>query len=231
MNMYENRQDYAYDLIKKLVLTAELKPNEKISRAELSKELHIGNTPMREAIIRLEKEGLFRIMPQSGTFVSKIDAEEIKQAFFVRQNIERLVFKEACELITSKQIKELEKMLVIQRLLSDTNDNEMFFNFDDEFHEFFYKVANKGYIWKWMETISLSLKRYRFLELKVQEPSWHVMQSEHEQIVKLLKKKEHEELNNLVDHHINNMEPHIDFVLKSFPDYFEQQGDYKTMDK
>ena len=115
--MYDNRQDYAYETIKKLVLTAELAPDSRISRAELSEELRIGNTPMREAIIRLEKEGLFRIMPQSGTYVSKINIEEVKQAYFVRQNIEKLIFEEAAEKITSKQIKELERMLVIQRLL------------------------------------------------------------------------------------------------------------------
>lgn len=219
--MYDNRQDYAYETIKKLVLTAELAPDSRISRAELSEELRIGNTPMREAIIRLEKEGLFRIMPQSGTYVSKINIEEVKQAYFVRQNIEKLIFEEAAEKITSKQIKELERMLVIQRLLSDTNDNEMFFNFDEEFHEFFYKVANKEHVWRWMETISLSLLRYRHLTLQIEEASWHSIQTEHEVIVKSIKKKSKELLKETVGIHLDKMAPDLNAVVERFPDYFE----------
>ena len=221
MSMYENRQDYAYDTIKKLVLNAELSPNSRVSRAELSEKLHIGNTPMREAIIRLEKEGLFRIMPQSGTYVSKINIEQVKQAYFVRQNIEKRIFEEPADMITGKQIKELERMLVIQRLLSDTNDNEMFFTFDEEFHEFFYKVVNKEHVWRWMETISLSLRRYQHLNLQIEDASWHSIQTDHEVIVKSIKKKSKELFKETVESHLNKMKPELNVVVKQFPDFFE----------
>lgn len=223
MAAFENRQDFAYDAIKKMVMKTELKPNSKVSRIELAEDLNLGNTPIREAIIRLEKEGLFRIMPQSGTYVSKINVSEVKQAFFVRKTIEKLVFEEAFEKATSKNIKELEKKLVIQRLLADTDDKELYISFDEEFHEQFFNLVGKEYTWRWLDTISVSLQRYHYLKLKTLELSWHQMLTEHELIVKAMKKKDCSEYLALVSDHIDAMEPEIELLQARYPDYFETQ--------
>ena len=221
MNIYENRQEFAYDAIKKMILRTELKPNSKVSRIELADELNLGNTPIREAIIRLEKEGLFRIMPQSGTYVSKINISEVEQAFFVRQTLEKIIFEEAFEKITNKHIKELEKKLVIQRLLADTDDKELYLVFDDEFHEYFYNLVDKAYTWKWLDTISIPLKRYRYLKLKTYDFSWHMMLTEHEQIVKALKKKDLVEYKSLLSLHIASLAPDVDLLKEAHPESFE----------
>lgn len=222
MSIYENRQEFAYDTIKKMVLRTELKPNSKVSRIELAEELHLGNTPIREAMIHLEKEGLFRVIPQSGTYVSKINISEAKEAFFVRQTLEKLIFEEAFEKATSKHIKDLEKKLIIQRLLADTEDKELYLSFDDEFHEYFYKLVDKTYTWKWLDTISISLKRCQYLKLKTYDLSWHTLLTEHEQIVKALKKKDYSEYKSLLSSHISSLAPDIDLIMTTHPEYFEE---------
>jgi Transcriptional regulators len=132
-----NYQNEAYDRIKQLIVTSELIPGQRISKNELVKQLGIGETPIREAIILLRKDGLFQIVPQSGTYVSKINLQEMFQARFVRENIETMIFETVCDVITEEQLQELERQLKIQRIYFEEGNREMYFKLDEEFHHFF----------------------------------------------------------------------------------------------
>lgn len=224
MDIYENKQDFAYSALKRLVLTCELKPNEKISRQDLAEQLRVGNTPIREAILRLEREGLFRTVPQSGTFVTAINIAEVSEAGFIRKNIEKLIFKEAFEKATKQDIKELEKTLVIQRMIFDSNDFEMLFRFDDQFHEYFYRIAEKHFTWSWIEMINIIPKRVSYLQSMNEESSWHEIHTDHENIVKTLKNNDKEKYIELVTRHIEDLQPATDLMYKSYPDYFETKN-------
>ena len=61
-----NYQDEAYTAIKQMILSMQLTPGEKVDKYELSTQLNIGVTSIREAIIRLRREGLFDVIPQIG---------------------------------------------------------------------------------------------------------------------------------------------------------------------
>lgn len=222
MEVYENKQDYAYNELKRLILTCELKPNEKISRKNLAEELHVGNTPIREAILRLEREGLFHTIPQSGTFVTKLNRKNIEESFFIRKNIEQKIFEEVFEIVTKKHIKELEQMLIIQRVVFDSNDFEMLFNFDDQFHKYFYKISEKEFTWSWVATIGATLQRGKFLQFEDEESSWHKMQTDHENIVKSLKSKDQETYYRLVSNHLKSLKPDIDEIFGKHPEYFDK---------
>lgn len=221
MDIYENKQDYAYNALKRLIITCELKPSEKISRQKLADELHVGNTPIREAILRLEREGLFRTIPQSGTFVTAINKKQVEETIFIRQNIERLVFEEAYEKATKQDIKELEKMLIIQRLAFDSNDFEVINTYDDQFHKYFYEIVDKNFTWTWIDMISSPVKRLIYLQSIDVETSWHETQTSHEKIVQMIKKQLKDEYISLTKKHIENLNPNINFVFNKYPDYFE----------
>lgn len=219
-----NYQNEAYDTIKEMILKAELKPGQKISLRELVIKLKIGDTPIREAIIRLRKEGLFRVVPQSGTYVSKINLQEVYEARFVRENIEKLVFEEACDLITDEQIIELEKKIKIQQIYIDTDDQDTYFQLDEEFHEFFYEVACKKYVWNWIQQLNIQLNRYRYLRLELKELSWDTITDEHKAIVSLVKDKKRKELGKAISAHLHMIDKDSKVVLAAFPDYFETEN-------
>lgn len=213
-------QDKAYEEIKKLVMTAKLQPGQKISKNELVETLEIGDTPVREAIIRLHREGLLEVIPQSGTYVSKINLSEVYQARFVRENIEPTIFKEATELATSKQLQELEKKIKIQAIYFEDQDPQMYFNLDEEFHEYFYKMAGKEFVWEWLQLLNTALNRFRYLRLDVKELGWLNILTEHRQILEYVTKKDYEPLNEILLKHIHTVDDDIKIVMKEFPDYF-----------
>lgn len=101
---------------------------QKISEKELEQRLIIGRTPIREAIIRLRREALIHVVPQSGTYISKISIKQIEEARFVRETLEKEVFVAACQAVTEEQLKELEKLVILQRTYAQLKDEIEFSN-------------------------------------------------------------------------------------------------------
>lgn len=218
--MIENNQTRAYQQLKTLVLKNQLKPGQKVSKKELVQKLGIGDTPVREAILRLQKEGLVQVIPQSGTYISKIDLQEVYEARFVRENIEKLVAQEVCDRITPQQIIELENMLKIQHIYFEAKDHDHYFQLDEEFHQAFYVIANKEHVWKWLQLLNTALNRFRYLRLEVEELGWDNILAEHQQIVALIKLKDRAQLAEAVAHHIHKVNEDAEVVLKAFPEFF-----------
>ena len=67
----------AYDLILKKIIDAEYEPGQKISEKKIEEDLQIGRTPVREALLQLRQESLINVIPQSGTYISKIDLKDV----------------------------------------------------------------------------------------------------------------------------------------------------------
>ena len=93
----ENGKDYAYRVLKDNIMTLNLKPGELLSEADLSEKLGISRTPIREVLMRLKNEHLIEVKPQTGTYISLIDANLIEEAMFMRYTLEKEV--EVCSSI------------------------------------------------------------------------------------------------------------------------------------
>lgn len=215
-----NNQTRAYSKIKELILKDSLRPGQKISKNLLVKETGIGDTPVREAMLRLQREGLLKVIPQSGTYISKINLKEVYQARFVRETIEKEILADICQTISSQELAELESKLKIQRIYFEAKDTQRYFQLDEEFHYFFYEIAEKKFVWHWLQEINTALNRYRFLRLKVKDLSWENILTEHETILQLIKDKEIELLKSAISSHLNKVDEDSEIVIKKFPDYF-----------
>lgn len=221
MSVHNPPKKTPYDIIKSLIITAKLKPNTQVSRSELSRELNIGISPTREAMLALSNEGLFRIVPQSGTYVSKINLQELDQAYFVIRTLEEIIFKEAYGLIGSESISELEKMKSIHKLLADDSNNEMLIQFLLEFHQFFFELTKKSYVWEWINVIGLSITRYRYLKLDTQLIDWHTIQEKQNNLVELLKNGSKLEYELEIVNYLNSTKPIPQPLMEKYPDFFE----------
>lgn len=89
------RED-AYDRIKELIITLQLAPGQELSETELMSRLGLGRTPIREALLRLEVEGLVKSQPRRGYWVSDITLKEIRDLFDVRRPLEETIASLAC---------------------------------------------------------------------------------------------------------------------------------------
>ena len=85
---YRNIQDMVYDTLRTNILNFRLVPGTIMSTQDTATKLQVSRTPVREAFIRLQRDGLVQILPQRETMVSLIDMNRVNQERFLRMNLE-----------------------------------------------------------------------------------------------------------------------------------------------
>lgn len=81
-------QTLVYEELKKNIMLMKLKPGQAMSTQEMATKLNVSRTPVREAFLRLQSEGLVEMIPQRETMVSKIDLKRVDQEKFIRESLE-----------------------------------------------------------------------------------------------------------------------------------------------
>ncbi|MCP9312468.1 GntR family transcriptional regulator [Liquorilactobacillus satsumensis] len=208
----------AYATILKKIINTEYKPGQRISEKELGEELNIGRTPVREALLQLRQEGLINVVPQSGTYITKIDLEVAVSARFIRESIEIRIIKEAAA--TAPASPRLHTILNNQKFFSKQKEFERFFAEDEAFHEEFYRMTNHQQVWDWLQTINMQLNRFRMLRLKVVELPWKTLIDEHQKILTAVEQHKPAEAERLIENHLHLMLDEEGALLKAFPNYF-----------
>lgn len=210
----------AYSEILKRIINTEYQPGQRISEKNLSQELDIGRTPIREALLQLRQEGLINVIPQSGTYITKIDLQVAISARFIRESIETRVVKEATASYDTLAITKLNTIIANQKFFSKQKEFENFFREDEAFHRQFYLMTNHQQVWDWLQITNIQLNRFRMLRLKVKELPWENLINEHVNILKAVKNHDPEEAERLIANHLHLMIDEKDALLHTFPDYF-----------
>ena len=89
----ENNKEFSYRVIKESIMSLELRPGQEISEIELAEALQISRTPIREVMTKLREENLVNVIPQVGTYVSKIKLKLIEEAAFMRFTLEKEIIE------------------------------------------------------------------------------------------------------------------------------------------
>ena len=125
----ESLTDRIVKLIHEDIFERNLLPGSKISLTELAAKWGISITPLREAIRKVEAEGLITSVPGKGFIVRTVHPDDVKEIFIVRKTLESLACKLACKNITEQEIKEIEKIQESLKKIArenKVNDNEEF---------------------------------------------------------------------------------------------------------
>ena len=216
-----NLTDQAYDRISQKIIKTIYKPRSKRSEKAIESDLKIGRTPIREALLRLKQEQLIEVIPQSGTYISKIDLKSVLDARFVRTSIEQQIMKEAA----TKKISDSQKLLFEINLQNQyksmvIKDFNLFLDLDNEFHHTFYSLTNHSEIWNWIQTINVQFDRYRFLSLNVEQFSWIRLIDDHQDILKAVLDHDTSRVQNCTKRHLNLALKEKKTVIAKFPEYF-----------
>ncbi|MGG0516452.1 GntR family transcriptional regulator [Bacillus pseudomycoides] len=214
-------QFQAYQAIRKKIIYSDLEPGKKISEKGLEEMLNIGRTPIRESLIQLRQQELVYTIPQSGTYVSKIDLSSAKNARFVRKQIERQVMMECCAKLTSKTKKVLETIIEEQEKAVSVKDSRAFFHTDNLFHETCFEIANRQEVWQWLDGNNTHLERFRWLRVITKDLNWDIIMNQHYQLFNAIVNHDPEEANFITSLHLHMMLDDQETILKRFPDYFK----------
>ncbi|MBU9790361.1 GntR family transcriptional regulator [Lentilactobacillus sp. TOM.63] len=226
--MMDNMRSDAYHEIKYKIIHFDYIPGQKISEKTISQELGLGRTPVREAIIRIEREGLIEVIPQSGTYITRIDMADAKDARFVRECIEPKIMLSAAANISDESLATLRKNLSEQDKTASEINPDSFFDLDQDFHHEFYKVVNKEIVWDWLQINNTQLNRFRRLRLKEMDLNWSTIYTQHKNIFEAVVDKNIDDLEYLVNEHLHLMLLERHQVLDAYPDYFRNYDEEAT---
>jgi DNA-binding GntR family transcriptional regulator len=147
-----NLSDLAYKHISDKLLNGQLTPGQKISEPALAKQLGISRTPVREAIQRLQNEGLLQQVPSSGTYVAKTNRVPLIETYEIRLALETMAVRKVAERIRPRDLQQLKKCCdqmksiinTMQRNKIDDIESDLLVKFlsaDMDFHLTIMKIA------------------------------------------------------------------------------------------
>lgn len=160
----------AYDEIRRLILSEQLVSGELISENQLASYLNMSRTPVREAIRRLETEGLMEAHKGLGTFLKPLTVRDIRNIFGVRSALELLACETAIDQITDEEIEDARQSLIsmLERHRSGEEIDRMEFSrLDGQIHDLLIRKSNNSYIKILMDQIYFQVDRYRIISFRV----------------------------------------------------------------
>ena len=126
--------DYVYQQIRKGIFDKTLKSRQRLPEITVAKEYDVSRTPVREALRRLENEGLVQIVPGWGACLASPTRQEIIDTYEVRENLEVMAIKKASMLITPLQQCRLQEQIDAEKKTFSDKDIESYLNVNDAFH-------------------------------------------------------------------------------------------------
>ena len=188
------------------ILKGKYEENEELRESTLGKELGVSRTPVREALRQLELEGLVKIIPNKGAYVTGITGKDVSDIYVIRSLLEGLCARWATEHITEEQIDKLEEII----LLSEYHVNKkkelasQVTKLDSEFHEVLYEASNSRILEHVLSDYHNYVQSARKMSVTKQNRAEKSI-AEHKEILQAIKEKDADRAEKLANEHIMNV--------------------------
>jgi GntR family transcriptional regulator, rspAB operon transcriptional repressor len=213
-------REHVYTAIKTQILKLELEPGRKISEKEIGETLQVSRTPIREAFLKLAQEELLEIYPQRGTFVSRINLEQVEEARFMRENIERGIVRLACEQFPEDYFIQLETNIAMQKLFDEKKNFTRLYELDDQFHQILFDGCKKSRTWVILQQMNTHFNRVRALRTS-SGMKWDFIIHQHEQIFNLIKSGDANSVEKVITEHLQLVVIEKALLKGKYPNYFK----------
>lgn len=178
-------RDVVFNTLRQAIIKGDLQPGERLLEIQLADKLGVSRTPVREAIRKLELEGLVTMMPRRGATVSGITIKHLKDVLEIREALEELAMELACKRMTKEQLQELRKE---EKLLSSKENSDNAFelsDIDEKFHELIYQSTGNERLIQMLANLREQMYRYRLEYMKAKDKRKKLM-AEHARIIKAI---------------------------------------------
>ena len=205
MNEYLPLRDVVFNTLRQAILKGELAPGERLMEIQLAERLGVSRTPIREAIRKLELEGLVLMVPRKGAEVAKISEKSLRDVLEVRRSLEELAIELACQRMTQESVEELEKKQEeFKQAVEDGNAMEIA-ETDEAYHDVIYKGTCNDRLVQMINNLREQMYRYR-LEYIKDEDKRQILLLEHDNILRAVKQRKVQEAKEAMREHIDNQE-------------------------
>ena len=205
MDEYLPLRDVVFKTLRQAILKGELEPGERLMEIQLAERLGVSRTPIREAIRKLELEGLVLMIPRKGAEVAKISESNLRDVLEVRRSLEELAIDLACQRITEEELDELNKAEVDFKAAIENGDAMQIAQTDESFHEIIYNSTKNQKLVQILNNLREQMYRYRLEYIKDADKR-QILVVEHDYILKAIRSRHVAEAKKAIREHIDNQE-------------------------
>jgi DNA-binding GntR family transcriptional regulator len=203
LDTYQPLRDVIFQTLRKAIISGEIKPGERLMEVAIAEQMGVSRTPVREAIRRLEADGLVTMSPRKGTHVSKLSVKDIIDTLEVRGVLDKLATSLATKRMQPSQLKTLEN--VHKQYVSNVEKGniEGAVKKDVDFHDIIYSASGNPRLITVAGALREQIYRFRVIYMSGDLIAENVLH-EHESILEAIKNKNAELASELAETHIRN---------------------------
>lgn len=198
---YMPLRDVIFNTLRDAIVAGDLKPGERLMEVELAETMGVSRTPVREAIRKLETEGLVTMTPRKGTHVAELTVKDIVDVLEVRAALDGLATELAAQHIQQEHLRQLENIHRQYVAALQKENLAAAIKKDVEFHEVIYNASENAKLMNVAGNLREQIYRFRVLYMKDFSNASDVLE-EHRNILKALEEQDQERAGLLAKEHI-----------------------------
>lgn len=208
MDAFLPLRDVVFNTLRQAILTGELKPGERLMEIHLANRLGVSRTPIREAIRKLELEGLVTMVPRKGAEVAQITEKNMLDVLEVRRALDALCAELACERISEEGLGKLKSACEAFEKAVRNGNVKKIAQADVELHDIIVEATDNQRLIQLINNLSEQMYRYRFEYIKDTTQHQRLIE-EHRVIYESILRKDKETAAQAARLHIDNQEKAI----------------------
>lgn len=189
--------------IREDILTGRLKNGSKLTEQAICDEYKVSRTPVREALSRLQAEGLVLSIPNRGAFVRSLSAQDLDDILTLRKIYEVQAVRWACERITDDELDELEENYEFMEFYTMKNDFDKMVTINSSFHRMIYQASHNRMLAQLLTAYQNYVRR-DIPSLQQEEGYLRTVLAEHRQIYLAVRRRDTEAAVNAMTVHMNH---------------------------
>lgn len=209
---HDSRSEAAYRILKEKIVTLELPPASLLNESDLMSELHLGRTPIREALQRLALENLVVILPRRGTIVADLNMSDLQKIFEMRLELEIYAVRLAAERATPAEVAEMEALLAKSDEIIRRGDYHQLMQLDHQVHQLLARAAHNEFLEETLERLYTHGLRLWYISLhKVSRLQEAI--AEHREIIVAIKMGDGSRAAEIMRTHITDFQTQLSAAL------------------
>lgn len=213
LDNYKPLRDLVFEALREAIISGELKAGERLMEVQLAEEMGVSRTPVREAIRKLELEGLVEMVPRKGAYVSGMSVKDAMDVFEICESLEGLAAGLAAQRITEEELVSLKQTLEEMDAAVKEKDLQTVIKKDAEFHQIMFTASRNGRLAQTINNMREHIERFRVQSLSNPE-RMTVFLKEHDKIYDALVSRDSEKAEALAREHIRRSEENVVKILK-----------------
>jgi DNA-binding GntR family transcriptional regulator len=208
LNDYKPLREVIFNTLREAIIVGELKPGERLMEVQLADKMGVSRTPVREAIRKLELEGLVVMVPRKGAQVADLSVKDIMDVLEVRATLDGLATALSAQRITDEELKELRHVNTQFINYMEKDNLQGSIKKDVEFHDIIYRSSRNDKLIQIANNLREQVQRFRVIYLKDYSSPKAIIK-EHADIIEAISEKNPLISQEFAQKHIKNQESTI----------------------